>query len=155
MQTGRRKQKGGAAIFIPALVVVLFGLSLEGVRAVLDEAKSLALEAATPYVEKGFLIREDGWGGTMKPGDTRWVRHQLFRGNEYWFWLGTSYAGCELNLEIFDMDGMPVSLETFQSAMYAGARVLPSKTGTYLIFVEVKSQEAYGEVDWSLVYGFR
>jgi len=50
-----------------------------------NEAISLALEAATPYVEQGFEVREDNWSGEVEPGKPLLIRHQLFRGNEYWF----------------------------------------------------------------------
>jgi len=54
-----------------------------------DDAQSFALQAAEPYVKEGFQVREDYWGGDLGSGEKKAVRQQLFKGNEYWFWLGT------------------------------------------------------------------
>src|ERR1044071_9415770 len=54
-----------------------------------DDAQSFALQAAEPYVKQGFQVREDYWGGDLGSGEKKVVRQQLFKGNEYWFWLGT------------------------------------------------------------------
>jgi len=54
-----------------------------------DDAQSFALQAAEPYVKQGFQVREDYWGGDLGSGEKKAVRQQLFKGNEYWFWLGT------------------------------------------------------------------
>ena len=58
-------------------------------RASVDDAQSFALQAAEPYVKEGFQVREDYWGGDLAAGEKKAVRQQLFKGNEYWFWLGT------------------------------------------------------------------
>ena len=153
-----------------ALFVFPFAMRLE---AFVNEAISFALEAATPYVEQGFEVREDSWSGEVAPEKALLVRHQLFRGNEYWFWAGTSWPGASVKVDIFDIDGNPVSLESFQKDSYAGARTLPEKTATYLIRViasydEEKAAEIAkefpgvesvgtfsGTLDWGLVYGYR
>ncbi len=46
-------------------------------------------QAAEPYVKDGFQVREDYWGGDLGTGEKKAVKQQLFKGNEYWFWLGT------------------------------------------------------------------
>ena len=68
------------------LLAALCLLMAGKVYAFVNEAISIALEAATPYVEQGFEVREDNWSGEVEPGKPLLVRHQLFRGNEYWFW---------------------------------------------------------------------
>lgn len=143
-------------------------------RAYVNEAISLALEAATPYVEQGFEVREDNWSGEVQPGKPLLVRHQLFRGNEYWFWAGTSWPGASVKVDIFDGEGVSIGLESFADGYNAGVRALPQKTGTYFIRVvaEYDSEKAAkenarfgdpvdgvgeftGVVDWGLVYGYR
>src|SRR4030095_15635500 len=52
-------------------------------------ARAYALLAAEPYVKQGFQVREDYWAGDLASGEKKAVRQQLFKGNEYWFWLGT------------------------------------------------------------------
>lgn len=142
--------------------------------AFVNEAISLALEAATPYVEEGFEVREDNWSGEVAPGKPLLVRHQLFRGNEYWFWGGTSWPGASIKVDIFDSKGNSVGLESFAKGSFAGVRALPKKTGTYFIRVVTqydpkaakKAEEGFedavegvgefsGTVDWGLVYGYR
>lgn len=152
-------------------------LSLGGVvYGFVNEAISLALEAAAPYVEQGFEVREDNWSGEVEPGKPLLIRHQLFRGNEYWFWAGTSWPGATIKIEIYDSDGNSVGLESFARDSFAGVRTLPQKTATYYIRV-VASYEKSGKgptaaergasepaegvaefpgvLDWGVVYGYR
>ena len=68
-------------------VACLLALALVA-RASVDDAQSFALQAAEPYVKEGFQVREDYWGGDLAAGEKKAVRQQLFKGNEYWFWLG-------------------------------------------------------------------
>ena len=125
-------------------------------QAILDEALNVAFEAAVPYIEQGFEVRQDTWSGEIPSDEPKLVRHQLFRGNEYWFWLGTSFEESELNLEIFDAEGNAVGIERFSEGKTAGVRVLPSKSGTYFLRVTVKSKkETEATLDWALVYGYR
>lgn len=161
---------------LPAVAVAL-GACLGGlVYGYVNEAISLALEAATPYVEQGFEVREDNWSGEVEPGKPLLVKHQLFRGNEYWFWAGTSWPGATIKVDIFDSEGNSVGLESFARDSFAGVRALPQKTATYLIRVVAEYSktgegltdeergandpvegvgEFSGSLDWGLVYGYR
>ena len=164
----------------PALltILVLSGvLSITGiVYAFVNEAISLALEAATTYVEQGFEVREDNWSGEVEPGKPLLIRHQLFRGNEYWFWAGTSWPGATIKVDIFDNEGNSVGLESFAKDSFAGVHTLPQKTATYFIRVVASYDkkaggltsaergvndpvegvgEFSGSLDWGLVYGYR
>ena len=159
-----------------ALLLVLFLAGGGIVYAFVNEAISMAYEAATPYVEQGFEVREDNWSGEVEPGKPLLVRHQLFRGNEYWFWAGTSWPGATVKVDIFDSEGQSVKLEGFSKGSYAGVRTLPGKTATYFIRVIVEFDpekaakdpelqgfnpavdgvgEFTGTVDWGLAYGYR
>src|SRR5436853_237946 len=69
-------------------LAVVFALA-RGAAGTVDDAQSFALQAAEPYVKEGFQVREDYWGGDLGSGEKKAVRQQLFKGNEYWFWLGT------------------------------------------------------------------
>lgn len=166
--------------FEPPRVAVAFAffLLLAGgiVYAFVNEAISLAFEAATPYVEQGFEVREDNWSGEVEPDKPLLVRHQLFRGNEYWFWAGTSWPGATIEVDIFDSEGNSIGLESFSKGPHAGVRALPQKTATYFIRVVAKYEkkgeglteaekgvnppvegvgEFEGTLDWGLVYGYR
>jgi hypothetical protein len=72
-----------------ALSVAMIAAILPTAFASVDDAQSFALQAAEPYVKEGFQVREDFWGGDLAAGEKKAVRQQLFKGNEYWFWLGT------------------------------------------------------------------
>ena len=138
-------------------MALVFAGSLWAPRAsgFVDEALSIAFEAAVPYIEQGFEVREDHWSGEIPSGQAKLVRHQLFRGNEYWFWGGTSFDDCEVLVEIFDKEGVAVGLETFSKGKTAGVRVLPSSTGTYYLRVTVTSKKDQPVLDWALAYGYR
>src|SRR3954468_23362432 len=62
----------------------------------IDDALSFALEAADPYVKEGFTVREDYWGGDLPVKTSKTIVHQLFKGNEYWFWMGTDPANAKI-----------------------------------------------------------
>lgn len=129
--------------------------------------KKLAME----YSEKGFKLRKEHWSGTLKEGQYKVIKHQLFRGNEYWFLGALSESEYGLEMEVFDQEGHAVSLERFHDEGLSGARVLPVKTGTYLIKlsvthsvkgkeqqtrkVEKAKQGKSPDLDWALVYGYR
>ena len=135
-----------------AAAVMLTGTA----RAVVDEAHAMIMEAVIDYVDQDFMIRADYWSGEIESGKQKLIRHQLFRGNEYWFWLGTSYTDCELQIEVYDGEGQAVSVERTQSesGFTAGVRVVPSSTDSYYILVKVIS-ETEDTVDWAVAYGYR
>ncbi len=124
-------------------------------RATIDDALSFALEAADPYVKEGFTVREDYWGGDLPVKQAKAIVHQLFKGNEYWFWMGTDSADAKISVHIYDADG---NLAEDQSKALpphkAVAHIRPKKTGTYYLIVEI---EKSGEerTTWSLAYGFK
>jgi len=123
-------------------------------RATIDDALSFALEAADPYVKEGFTVREDYWGGDLPVKQAKAIVHQLFKGNEYWFWMGTDTANAKISVHIYDADGNLAEDESFQKPHKAAAHIRPKKTGTYYLIVEIeKSPEE--RTYWSLAYGFR
>lgn len=124
------------------------------VHATVDEAHDYAMQAATPFVEQGFTVREDYWNGEVENGQKLAVRHQLFKGNEYAFWLGTAEDGAELELAVYDVKGQPVHMELKSGKNFCSVRVNPPKTGTYTVVFSVKSKKAKG-VTWALAYGYR
>lgn len=122
--------------------------------ATIDDALSFALEAADPYVKEGFTVREDYWGGDLPVKTTKAIVHQLFKGNEYWFWMGTDQKKAKISVHVYDSEGNLAEVESFQKEQKAGARVVPKKTGSYYLIVEVEKspdERTY----WSLAYGFR
>ncbi len=141
------------------LLLALLSLTLGAVpaRATIDDALSFALEAADPYVKEGFTVREDYWGGDLPVKQTKAIVHQLFKGNTYWFWMGTDVKAAKISVHIYDSEGNLAEVEAFDSSKkphMAGARVVPKKTGSYYLIVEVEKSPSE-RTSWSLAYGFR
>ena len=146
---------------VALLTVALLGLALivPPAWATIDDALSFALEAADPYVKEGFTVREDYWGGDLPVKQTKAIVHQLFKGNEYWFWMGTDVKDAKISIHVYDSDGNLVEVEAKPGKAASGgatamARVVPKKTGSYYLIVEVeKSPEE--RTHWALAYGFK
>jgi hypothetical protein len=128
--------------------------SVATARATVDDALSFALEAAAPYVKEGFTVREDYWGGDLPVKTTKAIVHQLFKGNEYWFWMGTDQKNAKISVHVYDSDGNIAEVEAWQKPHFAAARVVPKKTGSYYLIVEVE-KSPLERTTWSLAYGFR
>ncbi len=136
------------------LSLFIFTLGLGPAFATIDDALSFALEAASPYVKEGFTVREDYWGGDLPVKSTKAIVHQLFKGNEYWFWMGTDQKNAKISVHVYDSAGNLAEVEAWQKPHFAAARVVPKKTGSYYLIVEVEKspdERTY----WSLAYGFK
>ena len=123
--------------------------------ATVDDAQSFALQAAEPYVKQGFQVREDYWGGDLGSGEKKAVRQQLFKGNEYWFWLGTEVDRAKVSVHVYDSDGkLTEESDGWEKGHFAAAHVVPKATGSYFIIVTVE-ESPEERTHWALVYGFR
>lgn len=133
-------------------LVVALGLTVAVAR--VNDALSFAHEAADPYAQKGFTVREDAWGGDLGVKDQQAVTAQLFKGNTYWFWLGTDTPGAVITVHLYDSNGKLVESEYWQKGRFAAAKVTPTKTGTFyaIVTVEKSSRE---RSNWALVYGYK
>jgi len=138
---------------ILAVLVTLLALPFTA-RATVDDALSFAYEAATPYVQQGFTFREDAWGGDLGVGDRKAVTAQLFRGNQYWFCLGTDVDHAVVTVHVYDSKGKLAESQNWQKGRFAGAMVDPKDTGTYYAIVEVK-KSTEERTHWALVYGYK
>ena len=123
-------------------------------HATVDDALSFALDAANPYVKEGFTVREDYWGGDLPVKQQKAIVHQLFKGNEYWFWMGTDVENARISVHIYDSDGNLAEVESWQRQHMAAARVVPKTTGSYYLIVEIEKSDRE-RTHWSLAYGFR
>ena len=137
--------------FLLAAVIVMQRAACASV----DDAQSFALQAAEPYVKQGFQVREDYWGGDLASGEKKAVRQQLFKGNEYWFWLGTEVDRAKVSVHIYDSDGkLAEEPDSWEKGHFAAAHVVPKTTGSYFIIVSVE-ESPEERTHWALVYGFR
>ena len=145
--------------FIPrqrlVAVLVLTVALVMSTRASVDDAQSFALQAAEPYVKEGFQVREDYWGGDLGVGEKKAVRQQLFKGNDYWFWLGTEVEKAKVSVHIYDSEGkLAEQSDSWEKGHFAAAHVIPSATSSYFIIVTVE-ESPEERTHWALVYGFR
>ena len=109
-----------------------------------------------PFVEQGFIVREDYWNGEVKSGQKLMVKHQLFKGNEYAFWLAAAVEGIELELNVYDEKGKAIELDTQKTDLWVTVRVNPPRTGTYTVVFSLKSKNKDEPgVLWALAYGYR
>jgi hypothetical protein len=138
--------------FLQILVAVL--LSSLPALATVDDALSYALDAAQPYLKEGFTVREDYWGGDMAVGQPKAITQQLFKGNEYWFWMGTDVKGVRISVHIYDSEGNLCEVESWQKGQLAAGRVVPKRSGTYYIIVEIEKSPRE-RTHWGMAYGFR
>ncbi len=140
---------------IACLVLALLCVVPLRVHATIDDALSFALEAASPYVKEGFTVREDYWGGDLPVKQKKAIVHQLFKGNEYWFWLGTDTENAKVTVHIYDSEGNLAEAESWSDKPHmAAARIVPKATGSYYLIVEIK-RSSEERTRWALAYGFR
>ena len=136
-------------------VLLLTAALVVSTRASVDDAQSFALQAAEQYVKEGFQVREDYWGGDLGVGEKKAVRQQLFKGNEYWFWLGTEVEKAKVSVHIYDSEGkLAEQPDSWEKGHFAGAHIIPNATSSYFIIVTVE-ESPEERTHWALVYGFR
>ena len=124
-------------------------------RASVDDAHSFALESAEPYVKEGYQVREDYWGGDLGVAEKKAVRQQLYKGNEYWFWMGTEVEQAKVSVHVYDADGkLAEQPDSWQKGHFTAAHLIPKATGSYFVIVAVESSPEE-RTHWALVYGFR
>ena len=139
------------ALLIGGLLVLQVAAS----RGSVDDAQSFALQAAEPYVKQGYQVREDYWGGDLGVGEKKAVRQQLFKGNDYWFWMGTEVEQAKVSVHIYDSDGrLCEQADSWQKGHFAAAHLIPKSTGSYFVIVAVETSPDE-RTHWALVYGFR
>jgi hypothetical protein len=136
------------------LVLLVFVLCGNRAGATIDDALSFALEAADPYVKQGFTVREDYWGGDLGVKQKKAIMQQLFKGNEYWFWMGTDVRNATISVHVYDSDGNLAEVESWQKPHFAAARVTPKHSGSYYLIVEIQKSDEE-RTHWALAYGFR
>jgi hypothetical protein len=136
--------------------LILFNLCafLTPADATVDDAITSALQAMAPYVKEGYTVRDDQWGGDLGVREQKAIPHTLFKGNDYWFCMGTDVDGARLAIHVYDSKGKIAEYDSWQKGRFAGVRVLPPATGTYYIIVEVANSPKE-RTTWAMVYGYK
>jgi hypothetical protein len=123
-------------------------------HATVDDAISRAMEAIDPYVKQGYVVRQDQWGGDLGVKQQQAITHTLFKGNDYWFCMGTDVDNARISIHVYDPRGRLVESDAYQKGHFAAARVIAPATGTYYIIVEVISSPVE-RTHWAMVYGYK
>ena len=131
----------------------VFG-ALSHANASIDDAISRAIEAIGPYAKQGYTVRDDQWGGDLGVKEEKAIPHTLFRGNDYWFCMGTDVDNARVAIHVYDSKGRLVENDSWQKGRFAAARVTAPATGTYYVIVEVASSPKE-RTTWAMVYGFK
>ena len=122
-----------------------------------DAALRSALTTADPNVKEGFTLREDYWAGDLGVKQTKVIVHELWKGNEYWFWMGTDSDKARMSVHVYDSDGNLAEAESWQTGKAAAARVKPKTTkasARYYLVVEIEKSDQE-RTNWALAYGFK
>lgn len=136
------------------LILLSLCTLLSPADATIDDAITSALQAIDPYVKQGYIVRDDQWGGDLGLREQKAIPHTLFRGNDYWFLVGTDVDNARLAIHVYDSKGKIAENDFWQKGRFAGARVLAPATGTYYIIVEVTGSTKE-RTTWAMVYGYK
>ena len=119
-----------------------------------DDSHSRAMEIAAPYVKQGYLVRDEFWSGSLPTHQPTIVRHQLFKGNTYWFWLGSEEDKANITLHVYDTNGKLCDAEAWQKGPRAAVNVTPKSSGTYSFAFSIEESPTK-KTRWSLAYGYK
>lgn len=141
------------------LLTTVFSLALllvSPAMAKVDDAKAAADTAAEEAVKQGFTKRSEHWSGLAKSGAVKGVKAQLYKGNDYVFWLGCGQEEVEVTLEIYDLNGIKVSTQMVDITKGKSVKVTPPATAAYIVkFSIVNKKDEKISVDWALTYAYR
>ena len=136
------------------ILILVAAVALPVAFAFVDDAHSRAMDAAVPAVKDGYLVRDEYWSGALVAKEPSVVKHQLFAGNSYWFWLGSDEASAQVTVHVYDPSGKLADKESWQRGNMAAVKVTPKKTGMYLIVFSIEQSKAK-KSRWALTYGYK
>jgi hypothetical protein len=140
--------------FFRSLLILVTAIAMPVAFAYVDDAHSRAMEAAVAAVKDGYLVRQEYWAGSLTVRQPSVVKHQLFKGNSYWFWIGSDEDSAQVTVHVYDPSGKIADAEAWQRGNMAAVRVVPKKTGTYLIVFSIEHSDAKKN-RWALAYGYK
>ncbi len=134
------------------------GVVIEG-PPVLDEVRLIAQRAALPFLrgENPFILRESAWSGEIGPGEVRLVQVQLFRRNDYHFWLAVPDRAAIVGLHLYDGKGnlLETVAHRYGTPNLASLEATPAVTGVYYLRVFLAEKSPDSRQRWTLIYGYR
>ncbi len=125
---------------------------------VLDEVKLIAQRAALAHLggEKPFILRESSWSGEIEPGMAKLIQVQLFKRNDYHFWLAVPDRRGEVDVALYDGKGERVEGTRFQyeSPNIASFAASAEETGLYYLRISLLDTVEKPQ-RWTVVYAYR
>jgi hypothetical protein len=116
------------------------------------EARKIALDLAGAFSNDGFKLRDGHWSGPVKKGEQAVVAVNLYAGNQYWFSVGASPSAKKFNVQLFDENGQPITVETFEDDDMAAAGYAPTISGQYFVAISPVDADAS---TYCLVYSYK
>ena len=111
-----------------------------------------------PDAKQGYVLRQEGWNGTLPVGDNTPIRQQLFKNNDYRFYVWTDVKGAKMSVHIYDQDGNLIDGRTAEKANgethFAEVDVRPDATGSYYLIVKVEQSSAKSTA-WQMAYAYK
>jgi hypothetical protein len=125
---------------------------------VVDEVKLIAQRAALSSLtgENPFVLRESSWSGVIDPGKARLIQLQLFKRNEYHFWMAVPDRKAGVNVNVYDGKGGLVESEnvTYDAGNVASVIVRARETGVYYLRISLQTTVETPQ-KWSVIYAYR
>jgi len=145
----RGTEKKHFVVFVLLSLWVLLGAAY----ATLDDAIASALQGIETFAKQGYTVHdEDEWGGDLGVGEQKAIRHTLFKGNDYWFYMSADADNARVAIHIYNDRGRLAEVDSWQKGSHAAARAFSLTTATYYIVVEVTDSSAE-RTHWAMVYG--
>jgi hypothetical protein len=128
------------------------------VKPSLDELKLVAQQAAIPHLGGGnpFILRESTWSGEVEPGKARLIQVQLFKRNDYHFWVAVPDRKAAVNLNLYNGKGELLEAKTlrYETPNLASLIATPSETGIYYLRLSLQSTVEETQ-PWTVIYAYR
>lgn len=125
---------------------------------VIDEVKLIAQRAAMGSLtgKTPFVLRESSWSGVIEPGKARLIQLQLFKRNEYQFWMAVPNRKAGVNVNVYDGNGEIVESENirYDTGNVASLIVRPRETGVYYLRISLQTSIETSQ-KWSVIYAYR
>ncbi|MCB1203563.1 MAG: hypothetical protein KDN18_04830 [Verrucomicrobiae bacterium] len=124
----------------------------------LDDLKLLVQQSALPYLtgSKPFVLREASWSGEIEPGKARLIQVQLFKRNDYHFWLAVPDRKSSLNLNLYNGKGELVEAKSvrYETSNVTSLVASPEETGLYYLRLSMQSSVEEPQ-RWAVIYAYR
>lgn len=123
-----------------------------------DEVKVIAQRAALPILggDRPFILRESSWSGEIAPGTAKLIQLQLFKRNDYHFWLAVPDRRAETGLGLYNGKGEAVKSEMrhHDDGNVVSLSASPEETGVYYLRISMGTATEEPQ-RWVVIYAYR